>query len=205
MAGMFTAIGASLLGGGGAAVAGAAAGGLSGLSTILTVGSAIGSIMQGVSQANAIKAQAMSQAQQQMDMALGYESEAAQVAAQSAQEKARDAQTRAGMAEEYADLIAEQQAVQVANGLAPGVGSAADIQKATTMIAERNLNVSRENTANQAAIRRMQQRSMMSKASMSRSNASGILSSAKESAQAARLGGFIGGFTTMLSGFQRVG
>ncbi|AGH15992.1 hypothetical protein DVVG_00006 [Dunaliella viridis virus SI2] len=165
---------------GGAAAAGAKAGAASAgggilggvgstLTTALSIGSALASIGQGAAEARALR------------------DEAGQVATQNAQSAASDAQRRASLAEEYADLVAEQSAVQIANGLNPGVGTPASIRKATTQIAERNLSVSRENTRNRTATARLQQRSLLRRAST------------------ARMSGFLGAARTGLDLFQAVG
>jgi hypothetical protein len=170
MAAAFMAI-TGALGGGGAAVGAATAasslfaggsaagvaastvagGGLaSTLTTVLSIGSALASIAQGSAQAAALQDQAT------------------QVAVQDSQSRARDAQERASLAEEYADLTSEQAAVQLANGLNPGVGTPASIREASTKFAERNLSVSRENTRNRSTVARLQQRSLMKQASNAR-------------------------------------
>lgn len=161
MAQAFIAIGTALSGGGAAAATagtaasagfagGAAAGGVTGalggvastLSTVLSIGSALSAIGSGFAQANAKKDQA------------------AQIAVQNAQSRAADAQKRASMAEEFADLVSDQQAVQLANGLNPGVGTPASVRKATTQFAERNLATSRENTRTRSQVARLQRRSL---------------------------------------------
>lgn len=130
---------------GGAATAGAA----SSLSGALSIGSALASIASGIAGAQAAKDQAQ------------------QVAIQDAQSRAQDSQQRASIAKEYADLISEQQAVQIANGLNPGVGTPASVRRATTEIAERNLSISRENTLNRTRVARLQRRSLMMSANVS--------------------------------------
>jgi hypothetical protein len=134
-----------------AATTAAAGGGLaSTLTTVLSIGSALASIMQGNAQAAAL------------------ENQAEQVIVQDNQSRARDAQKRASLAEEYADMTSEQAAVQLANGLNPGVGTPASVREATTKFAERNLSVSRENTKNRTTVARLQRRSLMKQASNAR-------------------------------------
>lgn len=150
----------------GGAAAGTAA---SSISTVLSIGSALASIAGGVAASNAAKDQA------------------AQVALQDSQSRAADSQRRASLAKEYADLVSEQQAVQIANGLNPGVGTPASIRAATTKIAEQNLSIARENTLNRTKVARLQQRSLF------------------KSAQASLLSGFVEGAGTMGRAFQAVG
>lgn len=157
----------------GAAGAGAAAAGggfsLSNLSSLLSVGSALSSIMGGNATADGLLEQS-----QQIDT-------------QVAQSKARDAQRRATLAAEYADLVSDQYAVQLANGLNPGIGTPATIRRATTTMAEQNLGVSRENTRARTATARLQQRSLF------------------KSANAARVNGWTDALSTGLKAFQTVG
>jgi hypothetical protein len=172
-AGAATAASGMFAGGSAAGVAAstAAAGGgfASTLTTVLSIGSALASIAQGSAQAAALKDQAT------------------QVAVQDSQSRAKDAQERASLAEEYADLTSEQAAVQLANGLNPGVGTPASIREASTKFAERNLSVSRENTKNRSTVARLQQRSLMKQASN------------------ARLGGFLGAIGSFGRLYQAVG
>jgi hypothetical protein len=140
-----TAISSFFTGGSAAASTGAAAATTTTASTfskVLTVGSALSSIAGGFSMAEAKKDQAR------------------QVGVQMAQERARDSQRRATIAEEYADMVADQKAVQIANGLNPNVGTPASVRGATRDIAERNLSISRENTRSRMAVARLRQRSL---------------------------------------------
>ena len=91
------------------------------------------------------------------------------------------------MAEEYAEMVADQTAVQIANGLNPGVGTAATVRNATREVAERNLSVSRENTRNRMQVARMQQRSLY------------------KGANTALLGGFTQAASTAAGAFEAVG
>lgn len=142
-----SAVGASVssLFSGGAGAAGSA----STLSSALSVGSALSSIASGVAGASA-----------QRDMAR-------QVQVQAAQSAAADAQERASLAEEYRDLIADQKAVQLANGLNPGVGTPKSVRDATRTFAERNLATSRENTRLRTRTARLQSRSLFKSANTS--------------------------------------
>ena len=114
----------------------------SSISTALSIGSALSSIAGGYAKAEATRDQAR------------------QLGVQTAQFKAGESQKRATAAEEYADLIADQEAVQIANGLNPGYGTPASVRTATTSFSERNLSTSRENTRMRAQTARMQQRSL---------------------------------------------
>jgi hypothetical protein len=178
MAETFIAIGAAVSGAAtsaGAAVSSffTAAGGLgtvaSTLSTALSIGSAFSSIAAG---------QAAGQAK---------EDQAQQLAVQTAQQSAADSQNRASLAEEYADLVADQEAVQIANGLNPGIGTPASVRTATRNFAERNLSVSRENTRNRTKVSRLQQRSLF------------------KSANTSRMTGFTNALSTGAQAFQAVG
>lgn len=152
----------------GAAAAGAA-GGAGALSTALTVGSALASIGTGFANARAQRDQAK------------------QVAVQAAQQKAQDSQRRATLAEEYADLVSQQQAIQIANGLNPGVGTPATVRSATRTFAERNLSTSRENTRMRMQTARLRQRSLM------------------RSANTATVAGFVGAGQTFMDNYRTVG
>ena len=152
VSGMFAAGGAAA-GGAAAGSAAATSAGVLGtgisastISTVLSVGSALASIGSGFAQSAAAKDQAR------------------QLAVQTSQMKAGDSQKRASMAAEYADLVSEQTAIQIANGLNPNVGTPATVRGATREIAERNIATSRENTQNRTSVARMQQRSLMKSA-----------------------------------------
>lgn len=163
----------ALFTGGAAATGSAAAAGTattaSSLSTALSIGSALSSIAGGFMSAEAQKDQAR------------------QVGVQIAQQKAADSQKRASMAEEYAEIVADQTAVQLVNGLNPGVGTPATVRAATREFSERNLSVSRENTRNRAAAGRAQQRSLY------------------KGANTALLGGFTQAAATGAQAYQAVG
>lgn len=131
---------------GGATAAAGAGTTASTISTALSIGSALSSIAGGFAGAAAAKDQAR------------------QVSVQSAQQRAQDSQKRASLAEEYSDLVAEQEAIQIANGLNPGIGTPATVRNATREIAERNLSTSRENTRNRSRVARLQQRSLIKSA-----------------------------------------
>lgn len=180
MAEAFIAIGAAIatggasigamFGAGGAAAGGAAAaGGISTLSTVLSTGSALMSIMGGIQQSKALKE-------------AGHEANV-----QAEQTLAQGSQKRASLAEDYKRMSADQAAIQIANGLNPGVGTPASIAKATTEVAERNLSITRENTQNRYRMQRAKSRGLMS------------------NARAAMLGGFIDAGTTMAGAYQRTG
>jgi hypothetical protein len=78
---------------------------------VLSIGSALASIAQGSAQAAALEDQGDA----------GHR-------CRTTRARARDAQERASLAEEYADLTSEQAAVQLANGLNPGVGTPASVR-----------------------------------------------------------------------------
>lgn len=150
MAMIFTAIGSAITsaGGAGAAAAGAAAAG-SGvvtLSNVLSAGSALAAIGQGMSQRNQLEAQA----------------QFAQT--QAAQEEAAGAQQARNLAREYAELRGEQQVIQLANGLDIGVGTPVSVGQSTARMADRNLDITRRNAGNRAAMSRLRARGLMSEA-----------------------------------------
>lgn len=173
MAETFIAIGAAM--GGGSAAAGTAATATaatttaSTISTALTIGTALASIASGFA------------ARTESRIA------ATQVKTQNAQARARDSQERASMAEEYAEITADQTAVQIANGLNPGVGTPASVRSATRAVADRNLSTSRENTLNRSRVARLQQRALLSQGN------------------AAMIRGFVGAGQAGMQGYQLTG
>lgn len=154
----------------GGAAAGAA-GGITagGLSTALSIGSAFMSIGQGIAQSKATK------------------QEAAMMETQAQQTAVKGAQERESLSKEYASLIADQQAVQIANGLNPGIGTAKSVRAATTKQSDRNLSISRENTAGAVKVKRMQSRALM------------------KEAKSQLIGGFLQAGMTGLDAFKAVG
>jgi hypothetical protein len=196
MATLFAGIGAALGGGGAAAAGGAAAGAAAGatagaaatggglfggllggaggggvvsLSNILTAGSALMSIAQGMAASKRLK------------------TEAAFADAQAAQEEASGAQERAALAKEYAELTSEQMAIQLANGLDVGTGTPMNVAAATKRQADRNLDITRQNARNRAAMQRLRSRGLMSEA------------------RGAMMGGFAGALGTIRQQAQLVG
>lgn len=161
----------SIFAGGAAAGGAAAAGGITagGLSTALSIGSAFMSIGQGIAQSKATK------------------QEAAMMETQAQQTAVKGAQERESLSKEYAALIADQQAVQIANGLNPGVGTAQSVRAATTKQSDRNLSISRENTAGAVKVKRMQSRALM------------------KEAKSQLIGGFLQAGMTGLDAFKAVG
>ena len=143
--------------------------GASTLSTVLTVGSALASIGGGIAANNAAK------------------DSAEQVGLQMIDTRAQGAQRISMLSREFAEISADQTAVQLANGLNPGVGTAATVRKATAELADRNIATTRENTRNRIATQRLQQRSLLS------------------SGRAALAKGIVNAGTTALSGFSDVG
>jgi len=153
----------------GGTAAGAGAASASSISTALSIGSALSSVAAGFSGAAAKRDQAE------------------QVGVQAAQQRAQDSQRRATLAEEYQDLVANQEAIQIANGLNPGVGTPASVRRATREVAERNLSVSRENTRARSATARLQRRSLF------------------RGANTAILGGFTGAANTLAGAYEATG
>jgi len=138
--------------GAGAAAAGTAAKGLtlggtiSTLSTVLSAGSALAAIGQGVAASRQLKDQA------------------AFAEVQGLQEKAQGAAAARDLAREYAELTGEQKVIQLANGLDIGVGTPVNVADSTKRLAERNLDVTRGNADNRAAMSRLRGRGLMSEA-----------------------------------------
>lgn len=141
-------VGAMFAGAGPAAGAGAAAAG-SGvvtLSQVLSAGSALAAIGQGVAASRAAKDQA------------------AFARSQAIQEEAQGAARARDLAREYAELTGEQKVIQLANGLDIGVGTPVNVAESTRRLAERNLDVTRQNADNRAAMSRLRARGLMSEA-----------------------------------------
>lgn len=127
------------------ATAATAGGGLfTTLSQVLSAGSALAAIGQGMS----AKYQA--------------EAQASFAQAEAAQEEAAGAGRARDLAREYAELRSEQTVIQLGNGLDIGVGTPVNVGEATKKQAERNLSVTRENTKNRAALSRLRSRGLMS-------------------------------------------
>lgn len=158
MSSVFPALGASLLAGGTAAAGTAAAGAgavaatagassaLTTISSVLSIGSALAAIGQGFAAASKAKA------------------EAAFARTEAVQEEAAGAAKAADLAREYAQLTGEQQVIQLANGLDIGVGTPVSVKESTARTAERNLDVTRKNAANRAAMSRIRARGLMTEA-----------------------------------------
>lgn len=139
----------TMFAGAGAAGAGAAAAAGSGvvtLSQVLSAGSALAAIGQGVAASRAAKDQA------------------AFARAQAVQEQAQGAAQSRDLAREYAELTGEQKVIQLANGLDIGVGTPVNVAESTKRLAERNLDVTRQNADNRAAMSRLRARGLMSEA-----------------------------------------
>lgn len=134
----------------GAAAAGAtaatASSGVVTLSQVLSAGSALAAIGQGVAASRAAKDQA------------------AFARAQGLQEQAQGAAQARDLAREYAELTGEQKVIQLANGLDIGVGTPVNVAESTKRLAERNLDVTRSNADNRAAMSRLRARGLMSEA-----------------------------------------
>lgn len=147
---------ASFFGGAGAAGAGAASGAAAGagaaagtattISQVLSVGSALAAIGQGVAASRAAKDQA------------------AFAEAQAVQEQAQGAAQARDLAREYAELTGEQKVIQLANGLDIGIGTPVNVAQSTQRQAERNLDTTRQNARNRASISRLRSRGLMSEA-----------------------------------------
>lgn len=131
------------IGGGAAAGAAGAGSGVVTLSKVMSAGSALAAIGQGVA------------ARRQAGV------EAAFANAQAAQEEAQGAAQARDLAREYRDLAAEQSVVQLANGLDIGVGTPVSISRSTTQLAERNLDVTRATGRNRAAMSRLRGRGLL--------------------------------------------
>ncbi len=145
---MFAGAGAAGAGASAAAGAGAAAAG-SGvvtLSQMLSAGSALAAIGQGVAASRAAKDQA------------------AFARVQGLQEQAQGAAQSRDLAREYAELTGEQKVIQLANGLDIGIGTPVNVAESTKRLAERNLDVTRSNADNRAAMSRLRSRGLMSEA-----------------------------------------
>lgn len=137
--------------GGGAAAAGAGAAASAGkgvvtLSRVLSAGSALASIGQGIAASNTAKANA------------------AIASAQADQEEAAGASKARDLAREYRELTSEQRVIQLANGLDIGVGTPVSVRESSKRMAERNISTTRENAGNRAAISRLRSRGLMSEA-----------------------------------------
>lgn len=160
MATVFTAIGTavssataaagSILTGAGTAAAGtgaAAAGtGAVTLSKVLSAGSALAAIGQGFAAKQSLEDQAaFAEAEAEQEEALGAS-------------KARD------LAREYAELTGEQKVIQLANGLDIGVGTPVSVSESTKRFAQRNIDTTRKNADNRAAMARLRSRGLMTEA-----------------------------------------
>lgn len=133
----------TMFSGAGAAAAGS---GAVTMSQVLSAGSALAAIGQGMAASRAAKDQA------------------AFARAQAAQEQAQGAAQARDLAREYAELTGEQKVIQLANGLDIGVGTPVNVAESTKRLAERNLNVTRQNADNRAAMSRLRARGLMSEA-----------------------------------------
>jgi len=136
-------------GGAGAAAGASAAAAGSGvvtLSQVLSAGSALAAIGQGVAASRAAKDQA------------------AFARTQGLQEQAQGAAQARDLAREYAELTGEQKVIQLANGLDIGIGTPVNVAESTKRLAERNLDVTRSNADNRAAMSRLRARGLMSEA-----------------------------------------
>jgi len=145
-------------GGAGAAAGASAAAAGSGvvtLSQVLSAGSALAAIGQGVAASRAAKDQA------------------AFARTQGLQEQAQGAAQARDLAREYAELTGEQKVIQLANGLDIGVGTPVNVAESTKRLAERNLDVTRQNADNRAAMSRLRARGLMSEARSSMLSAFG--------------------------------
>jgi hypothetical protein len=116
------------------------------LSQVLSAGSALAAIGQGVAASQTAK-----------DQARFAEVEAAQNLAQGASQ-ARD------LARQYAELTGEQKVIQLANGLDIGVGTPVNVRESTAKLADRDLDNTRKNSSNRAAMSRLRSRGLMSEA-----------------------------------------
>jgi len=141
-----TAVSGLFAAGGTAAAGGAAAAGASAttLSTVLSAGSALAAIGQGVAANKQAK------------------TEAAFARAEAVQEEAAGAAKARDLAREYADLRSEQSVIQLGNGLDIGVGTPVNVAEATKRQSERNLSVTRENSRNRARMSRLRARGLLS-------------------------------------------
>ena len=155
MANFIPALGAAVKGlfaGGAAAGAGAAAAstaatagsGVVTLSKILSAGSALAAIGQGIMANQEAKTQA------------------AFANAEAEQELAAGATRSRDLAKEYAELRSEQEVVQAANGLDLGTGTPGNIAESTARIADRNLEITRKNASYRAASARIRSRGLLS-------------------------------------------
>lgn len=152
MATMFMAIGSAL--GGGGAAAGATAAGVAGstgaatlgLSKGLTIFRALTTIAAGAAASSAAK------------------DAANEAKVQEYQEEALGASQARTLAKDYEKLVAEQQVVQIANGVNPAIGTARQIREATSNEANRDLSLARDNTAMRMRIARRRRRGLMSEA-----------------------------------------
>ena len=164
MAQVFAAVGAAVAKGasflfgagqaGGAATAAATAGrGAVTLSRVLSVGSALAAVGQGIAANRMAK------------------TEAAFANAQAEQEAAQGAAARRDLAREYSELRSEQDAIMLANGLDIGVGTPVNVAEATRATAERNLDTSRRNTEYRVAAQRLRGRGLLAEGRASLLNA----------------------------------
>jgi hypothetical protein len=133
----------SVFGGASAAAAGSSA---VTMSQVLSAGSALAAIGQGVAASRTAR------------------DEAAFARAQAHQEKAQGAAQARDLAREYAALVGEQKTIQLANGLDIGVGTPVSVAQSTKSLADRNLSVTRDNANNRAAMARLRSRGLMSEA-----------------------------------------
>lgn len=140
MSSLFTAIAGSLgAGAGAAAAAGTAA---STLSTVLSIGTALASIGQGAAARDRLVTEGqftLAQANQTMEQGAGEQ---------------------VNLAREYRQLVSEQQAIMLANGVRLGVGTPASIVRSTMRQQDRSLDVSRKNTLDRARVLRLRARGL---------------------------------------------
>lgn len=150
MSTVFMAIGSAVAKAGtifsGAAASATAGAGVVTLSQVLSAGSALAAIGQGVAARNRLAA------------------EAEFAKAQEVQEKAEGAAQARDLAREYNELTGEQRVIQLANGLDIGVGTPVSVADSTKRFAERNLSVTRANADNRSAMARLRSRGLMSEA-----------------------------------------
>jgi len=116
------------------------------ISTVLTVGSALSSIGQGIAASNSLKMQSQ------------------EAALNSELNRKAGAQKSLDLAREYKKLQSEAVVTQLANGLDVGVGTAVDIRAATSREASRRLDISRQNARGRVRMARLRSRGLLSEA-----------------------------------------
>lgn len=140
--------------GAGAATAAATAGkGVLTFSRVLSVGSALAAVGQGIAANKMAK------------------TEAAFANAQAEQETAQGAARARDLSREYSELRSEQDAIMLANGLDIGVGTPMNVAEATKATAARNLDVTRKNASYRAASSRLRGRGLLAEGRASLLNA----------------------------------